>query len=247
MKRILVLLLEVALIAAVGLTMYWNYRDKKAVYRPARLIVNTGRPNFLTRDLEDNLVFFLTKQLGSYEGAFEIIEVVNLGTRELAGVDYVVMTIKAPDGKLCQVALAKNAYPWSKWEVVSEHFKVEEPARALYSSYTKDTEWIQALGITPAQLYEYYIKHPQMTQEELESSFVDKVTGMHVLPDDWRKTVTLSPNFSLEQNKEKGFRFIANIAGDNSYDTYWKVDYPSSYSGPGYRAYLYDKIDQNRQ
>ncbi|MBM3254818.1 MAG: hypothetical protein FJZ08_00750 [Candidatus Omnitrophica bacterium] len=247
MKRILILLLEVVLIAAVGLIMYWNYRDKKAVYRPARLIVNTERPHFLTRDLEDNLVFFLTKQLGSYEGAFEIIEVVNLGTRELAGVDYVVMTIRAPDGKLCQVALVKNSYPWSKWEVASEQFKVEEPAKTLYSSYTKDTKWIETLGITPGQLYEYYIKHPQMTQEELESSFVDKVTGMHILPDDWRQSVTLAPNFSLEQNKERGFRFIANIAGDNSYDTYWKVDYPASYSGPGYRAYLYDKIEQNHK
>ena len=247
MKRILVILLELIFIAGAGLVMYHNYRDKKIVYPAGRLIMNTGRPQFFDKGMEDGLIFFLTKQLGAYDAPFELIEVVNLGTRELAGVEYVVMTVRAPDGKLCQVALAKNSYPWSKWEIVAEHFKVTEPSKNMYSVYSEDTKWIEELGITPAQLHEYYIKHPKMTQEELKELFVDKATGMRILPDDWRQSVTLAPRFGLKNDKDKGFRFIANIAGDNAYDTYWKVDYPSSYSGPGYRSYLYDKIEQNKQ
>jgi hypothetical protein len=246
MKRVLVLFLELLFISSLVFAMYWNYRYKKTVYSSSKLIVNTEKLFFMDKDLEETLVFLLTRQVGAYEGAFEIIGAVNLGAAEMTGANYVVLTIRAPDGKICQIALSKGVYPWSRWRVLEQTLKVSEMISPLYAGSAEDSKWMDELGITAQQLDEYYLKHPQMTQEELKEAFVDKITGLHVLPDDWQGTAGANAHFKLETGKEKGFRSISNIAGDASSDTYWKVDYPG-YVGPGYRSYLYDKINQNRE
>ncbi len=247
MKRLLLLLLEILLIVSVGLVVYFNYRGKGKI-RPYRtLVITNGKLHFLNPELEEKLIFYLTRQLGVYKGSFEIVDVVNLGTRDITGVEYILVTIKAPGGRLCQVVLSKGLYPWAQWEIAAESSRLKETGNALLPDPSADKAWMRELGVTSQEIRAYYLGHPELTQEEAESAFLDKETGMHALPADWEKTERIKPRFSLEISKDKGFRFVSGMAADSTYDSYWKLDYPAAYSGPGYRAYLYDKIDGSKQ
>lgn len=247
MKRLILLLLEVVLISSVGLAVYFNYRDKSKPRPYRKLVVTQGKLHFLNPELEEKLVFYLTRQLAIYEGSFEIVDVVNLGTRDITGFDYILVTVKAPNGRLCQVTLSKGFYPWAKWEIAAENSRLQEAPSPLLPDPAENKQWMTELGITPQEVREYYLGHPQLTREEAEAAFLDKETGMHVLPADWKQTASVKPRFSLEIAKDKGFRFVSGLSAESAYDSYWKVDYPCAYSGPGYRAYLYDKAEGSRK
>jgi hypothetical protein len=247
MKRLLLLLLEITLISSVGLAVYFNYRDKGKTRPYRKFIITEGKLHFLNPELEEKLIFYLTKQLGIYEGSFEIVDVVNLGTREIAGVEYILVTVKAPNGRFCQVALSKNLYPWAQWEIAAENSRVQEAPRSLLPEPGEDAQWMAELGITSQEIREYYLQHPELTLEEVEAVFLDKETGIHILPADWKQTVSAKPRFSLEISKDKGFRFVSGLVAEAKYNSYWKVDYPTAYSGPGYRSYLYDKAEGSRK
>jgi hypothetical protein len=247
MKRLLLLLLEISLIVSVGLVVYFNYRDKGKTKTYHKLVIRDGKLHFLNPELEDRLTFYLTRQLGVYEGSFEIVDVVNLGTREITGVGYVLVTVKAPNGRLCQITLSKNLYPWAQWEIAAQNTRVQEAPRSLLPEPGKDMQCMAELGITPQEVREYYLKHPELTWEETEATFLDKETGMHILPADWKQIASAKPRFSLEISKDKSFRFVSSMVTESTYNSYWKVDYPTAYSGPGYRAYLYDKAEGSRK
>jgi hypothetical protein len=247
MKRLILLLLEVVLIFSVGLAVYFNYRDKSKPGPYRKLAVTRGKLHFLTQELEEKLVFYLARQLAVYEGSFEVVDVVNLDMRDMTGFDYILVTVKAPNGRLYQVTLSKGFYPWAKWEIVAESSRSQEASSPLLPDPAENKKWETGLGITSQEVREYYLGHPQLTQEEAEAAFLDKETGMQVLPADWKQTASVSPHFILEISKDKSFRFVSGLSAENAYDSYWKVDYPSAYSGPGYRAYLYDKVKGSRK
>jgi hypothetical protein len=73
-----------------------------------------------------------------------------------------------------------------------------------------------------------------------ELAFFDEKAGKYNLPLDWYQTV-----FTLEIEKDKTARLISDTGKQTkttAANSYWKVDYPMQYLGPGYREYLYKKI-----
>jgi len=246
MKKLTLVFLAAFLIAVLSLTFYWNYRTEKKPSSPRRLILMTSRLRLANVELEEQLVFFLARKLGIYEGAFEIIDVVNLDTRDIAGADYILVTLKAPDGKLCQVTLTKQSYPWARWELVQESLTVSELPWSSPSVYIANTKWMEDLGITADEVRQYYTAHPEKVGNAIESAFLDRETGRYTLPPDWWQAPKLESPFRLEINKDKTIDFVSEMKQSNAYDYYWNVDYPSELVGPGYRVYLYKKVKGGR-
>lgn len=194
-------------------------------------------------DFEEELIFFLARHMGIYEGEFEVIDVVDLEMRNISGVDYILVTFRAPNGNLCQVTIAKDVFPWAQWEIIPESFSVVELPEARIR-FTMDTpQWMQALGITPEQVAEYLAEHPDMKIRG-ESAFLNKKTQRYALPVDWSKSVRkVKPlRFSINKNKQIGLSsLMLRKSQIGLLNSYWQPDYPTDYSGPGYRAYLYGK------
>jgi len=194
--------------------------------------------------LEKEIVFYLSKKLEIYEGEFEILDIVRLDTNEKIGIDYILLTIKTPNGKLCQVTVFKKSYPWAKWEIDPASFNVVEFPESRHSFDVEVPQWMQDyLEITPEQVYEYYKKHPDIDLKNIESIFLDKKTGEFRLPSDWFETVKLETHYKLIISSTTPVRWKPNVKEKRS-GLYWKPDYPTGYLGAGYREYLYDKIKQ---
>ncbi|MDD5255257.1 MAG: hypothetical protein PHR11_04295 [Candidatus Omnitrophica bacterium] len=248
MKKLFLLLLEGAFLAGVVALAYFNYNQERlSGYQPQRLLMLSDRKHMLGEELEDKLVFYLAKQLGIYEGQFEIVDVVNLGTGEIVGVDYILVTIKISGGKLCQVTLFRQAGPWAQWELDEGSFSMVDLPRSELYTYLDGATWMKELGISAEQISQYMAAHPELsTGADFEAAFKDKKSGIYTLPSDWWQVVRLESGFKLDVKKEKMMRLIAEGKQDPG-EAYWKVDYASEYSGPGYRAYLYEKVKSERK
>ncbi|MFA5361648.1 MAG: hypothetical protein WC335_00145 [Candidatus Omnitrophota bacterium] len=199
-------------------------------------------------DFEEDLIFFLAGQLGIYEGEFEVLDVVNLELQDITGVDYLLITLRAPNGNLCQVTIAKDLFPWARWEIVPASFTMvripEAGARFAFDA----PQWMRELGITPGEVAEYFAAHPDMRFRG-ESAFVDPKTQKRTLPIDWSASAKKDKplRFSVNKNKKTGFSSV--MSGKKQaglLNAYWKADYPADYAGPGYRAYLYGKSKGDR-
>ncbi len=194
-------------------------------------------------EFEDDLVFFIARQLGIYEGEFEILDVVNLELQDIAGTEYLLITLRAPNGDLCQVTIAKELFPWSRWEIVPSSFTaVRIPEAGLRFAFDAP-QWMRDLGITPEQVAGYFAEHPDKHGQG-ESAFIDPVTQKRSLPIDWSVSAKKDKplRFSINKNKKTGFsNVMAGKSRTGLLNAYWKADYPSDYAGPGYRAYLYGK------
>lgn len=198
--------------------------------------------------IEEELVYFLARQLGIYEGEFQIVDAVNLDTDDIAGTDYILLTLKAPDGKMCQVTISRDAYPWAEWRLNKENLNVVDFSLPSSVFGPEIPEWMKNLRITPEEVLAYYAAHPD-AKEKGEAAFIDDKTKKHRLPSDWYKTVKLETAFKLQINKNKPVRFVSSMkeeAAVSALSSFWKTDYPVEYSGPGYRAYLYEKIKGNK-
>jgi len=192
-------------------------------------------------DLEKELAFFLAKQFGIFEGSFEIVDIVNLNTTGITGTDYLLVTFKAPDGRFCQVSVARGSGPKAGWEILPESFSVSQ-----FASYQPIMPiWMKDLGIAPEQLDEYYRAHPEAIALG-ERLFRDTQTGGYILPTDWFQTVKpVHKPYSIVLNQEHKITINPNMVTGTQTDmvnSYWKSDYPSDNIGPGYRAYLYGKV-----
>lgn len=239
MKQLITLVIEFFLIILVAAGIYYVNLSKKFNYpykynKP----ILAMRTEVYDEQLRTELIFFLVKELGLYEGEFKMLDVVYLYTDKISGADYILVTLEAPDGKLCQLIVSRSFLPYSKWELNPESFNVIEPMESIGGFTEKVPKWMQDLGVTSEQLNNYYTAHPDVALKG-ESAFFDEKTGGYNLPSDWYKTM-----FTFEI-KEKGIRLIPETTqkGRTSIvNSYWKVDYPSEYLGPGYREYLYRKI-----
>lgn len=243
MRQLIILFIEFVLIVALVIGIYYTNLSKKFdyPYRYNKPIV-ASRLDLSDLELRSELIFFLTKELGLYEGEFKILDVVYLYTDKISGADYILVTLRAPDGKLCQITVSRNFLPYAKWELNPKSFSVIEPLQPLLGSEVKVPQWMQDLEITPQQLQKYYAAHPDVASKG-EAAFFDEKTGKYNLPADWYQTT-----FTLEI-KDKGIRLVPET--DKKVKTaivnsYWKADYPTEYLGPGYREYLYKKIKGER-
>jgi hypothetical protein len=247
MRPYFFLAIAVLLAAALWLGVIFIYRYQPSDQVRAQSFVKS-RLYLPGSDFEDDLIFFIAGQLGIYQGEFEILDIVNLELQDIAGVDYLLITLRAPNGDLCQVTIAKDLFPWARWEVVPGSFSVVRmPEMRLKFAY-EAPQWMRELGITPEQVAGYFAEHPDMRVRG-EGAFLDPKTQKRALPGDWSATIKKEKplRFSVNKNKKTGFSTL--MAGRNQVgllNAYWKADYPSDYAGPGYRAYLYGKSKGDR-
>jgi len=241
MKKLLLVLAEFFLIIGLWLGVYYIYRQRGSG-RAAYQSLMTRRMDLANAELEEELMYFLAKELGIYTGEFEIVDVVNLATHEIAGLDYILVTIKTPDDRLCQVTISRSTFPWSQWELNPGSFNVVEIVQPGLESQT--TKWMQELGITPDEVNAYYQMHPQAALRG-DAAFFDNASQTYKLPEDWYQTV-----IKIEMGEDKTPRIISltgKEAGFGLLNSYWKPDYPTDYLGPGYREYLFRKIKDAKQ
>jgi len=244
MRQLIILLIEFVLIIGLVIGIYYTNLAKKFNYpqKYNKPLIST-RLDLSDAELKKELIYFLTKELGLYEEELKIVDVIYLYTDKISGADYILITLQSPDGKLCQLAVSRNLLPYAKWTLNTKDYRVIEPIKPLSSSETKATQWMQELEITPKQAQKYYASHPDVAVKG-ESAFFDEKTGKYSLPSDWYQSV-----FTLQIEKDKTTRLISDTGQKmktTAVTSYWKVDYPMQYLGPGYREYLYKKIKGER-
>ncbi|MFA5090731.1 MAG: hypothetical protein WC510_06890 [Candidatus Omnitrophota bacterium] len=243
MRRLLFLLLEVTFLICLGVFFYssrFHKTDSRLLERPGLI---SSQLRLFDPEIERGLIAYLIKRLDIHEGIFEIIDVVNMDTHGISGVDYILVTLKVPGGKICQVTMSKKSSPWARWEIDQSSFSaVELPKQNIVSASEKDsTELVYDIDASPKQLQEYYATHPD-TVEKVGLAFFDEKTGKYILSFGSDGAAPRSVNLSLEPGKGKIIKFVPYMSSSTGSASYWKVDYPSEYSGPGYRSYLYRKI-----
>lgn len=247
MKRFAVSFLAVALIVAVVAIIYFRKPQRGEIHSSPKSVILIKRLHFLNAGLEEKLISYLTRKLGVYEGAFEIIDVVNLDTAGISGAEHILVTLKAPDGKLCQITLSRESLPWAEWELNPENFSAVEIPQSTLLPDTEGAKWMRDLGITREDVIRYCVTHPEIDLDNIESAFVDKERGIHTLPSDWRKAAASESRFRLKISKDKPIGLVSHMGTEDSLNSYWVADYPLEYSGPGYRSYLYKKTKGERR
>lgn len=243
MRQLVALLVVLGFIAGVAFILHVNETTREKTHLARKILFMTDNLNALNPEQEDKLIFYLTKQLGTYEGSFEIIDVVNLQSHDIGATAYLLVTLRAPNGKFCQVIISRKNLPWARWEIEQGSFKVVDIKQAVYvTTNENDLIWMKELGITPEEVHRYLAAHPEKALGDAEALFLDQDTGYHAIPKDFWKVKTPQASFKLEINKDKTMRFVSEMKRESSADLYWKVDYPSDYLGGGYRGYLFDKV-----
>ena len=123
MKQLAILIVSIMIIAGLWgwAYMFWISRQSE---QPASAIISTEPAVFSDSELQSEVVFFLTKELGIYEGGFEVVDVARVDAAAIAGIEYLVVTMRAPDGRLCQVAVRKSLKPNAAWELDPSSFSV---------------------------------------------------------------------------------------------------------------------------
>lgn len=245
MKNVAILLVELLLIVGLLVGIHSVYRQKaKARLEEKPLITNEIQLSSAT--LEEELTYFLATRLNLYEEGYEIVDVTNLATAAVTGTDYLVVTIRTPDGRYCQIAVSRQSVPWAKWELNPETYQLVD-IRQPDSFSAQTPPWMREIGITAAQVEEYFAAHPELRRSGAQA-FIDKQTGAYRLPADWYQAVKVESTFNVEVGKDKTMRIFSNIGEEaraRLVNSYWKSDYPVQYLGPGYRGYLYKKIKGN--
>jgi len=244
MKQLIAIVITLILVIAIWLTGYFLYH-RKVNFAALQSKLLTNRIHLADRDLEEELTFFLARQMGIYEGNFEIIDVVSLEARETAGADYLLVTLRTPDGQLCQVIISRSPLPWAKWEIQPKTFNLLQSPGALAASSDNNKAWMKELGITPQEVQQYFNAHPQAILKG-EGIFLNQETGIHRLPEDWFETIKPGPqNGKLPINKNEPTHFVPGMKAESA-DALWQPDYPSGYLGSGYRSYLYKKVKEEK-
>lgn len=245
MKKIIILLIEFALIIGLIISIYVLNLSKKIdytyTYHKPLLRTQLSLSDYA---LKEGLLFFLAKELGLYAEELQILDVVYLYTNDITGADYILVTFNTADGRLCQITVSRNFLPWAKWETDPKSFNIIESPKTILESEFPVPKWMQELGVTAEQLRRYYAIHPEVSRAP-EESFYDKKTGKFSLPADWYQTL-----FVLVTEKDKAPRLIPDRGEKvkaEIVDSYWKADYPREYLGLGYREYLYRKIEEGKR
>lgn len=91
----------------------------------------------------------MARELGIFGGDFQILDAVSLSANEISGADYVMVTLKSPDGKICQLTLNRNLGTWGRWEINHKSLKVMQAPKP---GEAKVPKWMDDAGVTPEQL-----------------------------------------------------------------------------------------------
>lgn len=192
------------------------------------------KTGFFTPRFEEQLMYFLVAKLSIFEGEFQILDAVNLNMQAFTGQDYVLLTLRAPDGTICQVAARRNGTDGA-WEFDEKTFQVIGLA-AYEPAVESDYEQLQSLtaGLEENRFYSLlesdflqlpdnavgFLSNGQTELVEFEGVAAPARLGIHI---------TEKIGFSSQMSAEQGANSL------------WQRDYPS-FVGPGYRSYLYQKV-----
>lgn len=242
MKQLAILIVSIMIIAGLWgwAYMFWISRQSE---QPASAIISTEPAVFSDSELQSEVVFFLTKELGIYEGGFEVVDVARVDAAAIAGIEYLVVTMRAPDGRLCQVAVRKSLKPNAAWELDPSSFSVLELSQYAYGFNNfnlspETTAWLAKVGVSPGEVLAYFKENPYKYQDP-EAVFRDAATGKPALPMDWFSIVKPLASYKLDISKKQTIKFVTGMRAQEQ-DSLWKADYPD-YVGAGYRSYLEGK------
>ncbi len=228
MQRFLLTVLCLLILIALLSTFYF-YRA--GVLLPSSGKVSSGGNFLLSADFEEKLVYFLVTKLNIFEGNFEVIDVVNLNARNFTGSDYILITLRTSDGRLCQVIAKRQVGKSAEWQFDEQSFNV-----------------VGLDKYEPSSMEDYYNR-----LNELDIGFRKEDDGRSLdlleesSPDMPELLVfeSIPSALSLEINKNQKIGLSNQMSEGGGPDVLWKPDYPS-YLGPGYRAYLYQKVKGRR-
>lgn len=118
MKRFFLSL--IALVVVAGIIM-WIYLFRVGVLAPGEK-AKFDTHDVLSADFEEKLVYFLVTKLNLFEGNFQVINVMGLNVGNLVGQDYILITMRGPDGKIYQVTARRPTGPRAEWEFDESSF-----------------------------------------------------------------------------------------------------------------------------
>ncbi len=227
MQRFFISFLILIILAAMVSTFYFY---QAGVLLPKGQDVHSSGGNLLSAEFEEQLVYFLVTKLNIFEGNFEVIDVVNLAVHNLTGSDYVLITLRAPDGRLCQVTAKRQAGRSAQWQFDDQSFSVIGLAKYEPASIEEDYGLISDLN---ARLG----KSIPFKDQALSLLRITRQDNSELLVFE-----NLPPKLTVGINKNKKIGLSNQMSAGEGPDALWKPDYPTSYLGPGYRSYLYQKV-----
>ena len=144
MQRFFISFLILIILAALVSTFYFY---QAGVLLSTGQDVPSSRSHWLSPEFEAQLVYFLVTKLNIFEGNFEVIDVVILAVHNLTGSDYVLITLRAPDGRLCQVTAKRQAGHSAQWQFDDQSFSVIGLAKYEPASIEEDYDRINDLNV----------------------------------------------------------------------------------------------------
>jgi hypothetical protein len=241
MPRQFALLMVAAIVMTFLLTALYLRPPRYNRQFATKTLVITGVDSPLFRDNEE-FAAFLRKQLGIYGGQVEIVQMITLNTRDITGRDYVLVTLRAPNGTYYQTVISKDAQPWSKWEFDPKTFCRAETIQLDLARPIRLDDFVPREVLIAYQLDSVSARNDKI-QSEFEKIKDNNPQQKTVLG---RPLAPVEPqvgSFKLELGKDKKWHFTTvNKESANDTESYWKTDYPTEYTGGGYRSYLYNKI-----
>ncbi len=240
MKQIIILCVELLLILGLAAALYYLNLSRKSqnLYTYQKPLIYK-KFDLSDQELKKEINLFLSRELNLFGGDFQVMDAVSLSANDISGADYIMVTVRAPDGKICQVTLSRSLGPWSKWEINPTSLNVIEAPQGAANPAVKIPKWMDDLGATSGQLQKYYATHPEFARKG-EAAFFNTQTGKYELPADWHQSV-----MTVVTGKDKALHSKVEAVGNAEADeinNYWKPDYSTEYTGLGYRGYLYRKI-----
>jgi len=227
LQRFFISILALIVLAALATSFYFY---QAGVLLPSGQHVASSRGQLLSAEFEEQLVYFLVTKLNIFEGNFEVIDVVNLDVRNFTGSDYVLITLRAPDGRLCQVTAKRQAGRSAQWQFDDKSFSVIGLAKYEPASIEEDYDLISDLSARLGK--EIPFKDQTLSLFKIVSQDNSEFLVFESLP----------PKLTVSINKDKKIGLSNQMSAGEGPDALWKPDYPTSYLGPGYRSYLYEKV-----
>ena len=141
-------------------------------------------------ELERDAVNFLAKKIARKNDDIRIVQIVSITPIEKEEKRVSELVLKTMDGRLYQLSAFK-INPESKWEFKMGNLNPEIPMKEI-SFFAEIPQWMRDLGVTPENLFEYYLSHLKIALDK-GAAFFDQKTGRYKLPEDWWSTIKVEP------------------------------------------------------
>ncbi|MDD5347876.1 MAG: hypothetical protein PHT59_04605 [Candidatus Omnitrophica bacterium] len=230
----------VVLVVMTGVVM-WVYLLRSGVMAPGeRATFDTS--NVMSADFEEKLVYFLVTKLNLFEGNFQVINVMGLNVGNLVGQDFVLITLRGPDGNIYQVTARRSTGARADWEFDEGSFHAVNLATYVPSSPEEEYGLLGEEGGDPGKnkLYAQLAAPGEFLEPGRLAGFEGEGSGLLLQSAE----IAGKSNFDLSRNKR--VMYSNRLVAGPGPDAMWVTDYPKDVVGPGYRSYLYQKMKGQR-